>query len=170
MRKYFLCLFLGLLTVLELGGQETLCSFEQHLPVFDERNDLDYYGKGGVSHFLLPTVGMGARSSSGYHGFDLSFSTCGFVTSGKGLYQYWFNPTHKGWYLGCGAGLNYAIVHLWSDLWISVAYPTLEQSVGYQWKGESRAIFLQLELSEVIIGLGNTPVIPFPGLSCGVKF
>ena len=121
-----------------------------------------FYGNTSLN-VILPGLGLGYRSYSSSHGWDLSarvegINTTFWAAKTRGLFLY--RPEEKRFYFGCGGGAEYSTYE--GRKW---ALPTADVVVGYEWKKS----FLQFEATSRI-GKEAEFFIPLPALTFGFHF
>ena len=121
-----------------------------------------FYGNTSLK-WILPGVGLGYRSYSSIHGWDLSAHVEGIHTTfwgakARGLYLY--RPVEKRFYFGFGGGAEYVTYE--GRKW---ALPTADAVVGYEWEKS----FLQFEATSRIRKKAEY-FIPLPALTFGFHF
>lgn len=149
------------------------------LPEKDTSSPISYrYVKLSDQWVLFPGLGLGYRSHTEKHGFDIDLTAYsywtwnnGFCLYGKGHYLLYHPKKHL--YLGIGAG----VIGGWLDYRFSGIFgsgmfgdgffikPTLEGILGYEWNLEKTPLFIQLEAG---VSYGHIPF--YPALSFGVGF
>lgn len=145
------------------------CCFILALAMTAIAKEKNYFGYGDVSAMgAHPMVGMGIRSKTGIHAFDVSghimpwnrFSP--FIFHMKGLYLLY--PGQEGFYCGSGLGLlnePHSLKHLTGSL---------EASLGYQSKNADNApMFFEINMIAPFIEPQGTMRV-WPGLTLGYGF